>query len=315
MEQFLHRLQFQDTPESRRRGLVEWQPNDGDIIVATPPKSGTTLLLQMAHCLRSRGDVSFEEINKDCVPCLEMAYDAGVSLDLDQRYTPRIFKTHAWFPHIPGKDKDTVKLVFVIRDPEKVAISFYHFLGSGWFFSNDEIDIDTFIQRFVLSSRGEPADYASNAGIFHIIKSYYEHRNDERVLFLCYENIVKHKRVHLKKLAEFLELPYDDDLLDLVEHLSSKEWMAAPENATKFNEHFMKLAVNERAGLPRDAGLQSGSTGKVRVGKDGPGDTISDVTKAMLKKAWEDVMQPVTGCASYGELLIKLRDELYSDWS
>lgn len=55
MEQFLDRLQHQDTPESRRRGLVAWEPQEGDVIVATPPKAGTTLVLQMAHCLRSRG--------------------------------------------------------------------------------------------------------------------------------------------------------------------------------------------------------------------------------------------------------------------
>jgi len=55
----------------------------------------------MLHTIRSRGDTEFEEINKDRIPCLEMAFDAGVSLDLDQRYSPRLFKTHAWFRDIP----------------------------------------------------------------------------------------------------------------------------------------------------------------------------------------------------------------------
>jgi hypothetical protein len=341
MEQFLDRLQHQDTPESRRRGLVAWEPQEGDVIVATPPKAGTTLVLQMAHCLRSRGDVSFEEINKDCVPCLEMAYDAGVPLDLDQRYVPRLFKTHAWFPHVPGIDNSGVRVVCVIRDPFAIAVSFYHFLGSGWFFSKDDIDIDTFIQGFVVTGRGEPTDYTSNAGIFHIIRSYYEHRNDDRVLLMCYENIVKHKRVHARKLAEFLNVPCDDELLDQVGLLSryawrrsaprmrrpgrahvrftlarsfvrrSKEWMSA--HATKFDEHFMKLAINEKAGLPKDAGLRPGSTGKVRVGKDGD-DCISVETRAMLQAAWEEVLQPVTGCRSYDELLAKLDEELYSGW-
>lgn len=226
MDQFLNRLKFQDTPESRRRGLAEWKPQDGDVIVATPPKAGTTLVLQIAHCLRSRGDVSFEEINKDCVPCLEMAYDAGVPLDLDQMYAPRLFKTHAWFPHIPGNGNDKVRLVCVIRDPVAIAVSFYHFLGSGWFFSNEDIDIDTFIQRFVVTGRGVPTDHTGNAGIFHIIRSYYEHRNDDRVLLLCYENIVKEKRVHARKIAEFLGVPYDDELLDQVCVLSRYEKLA-----------------------------------------------------------------------------------------
>ncbi len=75
----------------------------------------------------------------------------------------------------------------------------------------------------------------------------------------------------------------------------------------------MKLAINEKAGLPKDAGLQPGSTGKVRVGKGGD-DCISVKTRAMLQRAWEDVLGPVTGCDSYDELLAKLDDELYSGW-
>jgi hypothetical protein len=34
----------------------------------------------------------------------------------------------------------------------------------------------------------------------------------------------------------------------------------------------------------------------------------------MLQAAWEEVLQPVTGCRSYDELLAKLDEELYSGW-
>ena len=294
----------------------------------------------MLHTLRSRGDTDFEEINKDCIPCLEMAFDAGVSLDLDQRYFPRLFKTHAWFRDIPravdGESEPKViwcvlwtrttcaprlgltrslacSFASVIRDPIKAAVSFYHFLGN-WFFSKDEIGIDEFIQSFVCEARGEPKDYTENAGIFHVIKSYYERRSDERVMLVCYENLVRHKRVHTEKLAEFLGIPCDQDLVDLVEQLSSKEWMAAPETAGKFDEHFMKRAINEKCGLDINAGLGPGSTGKVRVGKGGSDDVISDQTRAMLEQRWRDVIEPATGCDTYGALLDTLRDELYADW-
>ena len=309
MDALLHRLQFQDTPVSRKVGLVDWEPKPGDVIIATPPKSGTTLVCMMAHCLRSKGDTSFDEINADAIPCLEMAHDSNVDIDQNQRYSPRLFKTHAWYRDCPKND--SVKLVCVIRNPERVAISFYHFLG-GWFFDKADIGMDEFIQRFVVKERSEPRDYRENASIFHVIKSYYEHRHDrDRVLFLAYENIVRHKRVHLVKLAEFLGVPYDDDLLDLVENLSSMEWMAAHE--TKFDEHHMKLAVNELAGLPRDAGLGGGASGKVRSGSK-EGESISEETRLMLQRAWDDVLLPATGCRSYEELLDQLYQELYSDW-
>lgn len=307
----MHRLTFQDTPASRKVGLVDWKPRAGDVIVCTPPKSGTTLTIMMAHCLRSRGDTSFDEINADACPCLEMAHDSHIDIEVDQKYTPRLFKTHAWYNDCPGASRDDVKLVCVIRNPEQAAVSFYHFLG-GWFFDKKDIDIDTFIQRFVVGHRSEPRDYTENASIFHVIKSYYEHRHNRgRVLFFAYENIVKHKRVHLKKLAEFLEVDYDDELLDTVEELTSKEWMGAHES--KFDEHHMKLAVNEKAGLARDAGL-GGSSSKVRTKSGDQGDVISEETRNLLQKAWNDVLLPATGCRSYDALLESLHQELYQDW-
>jgi len=90
--------------------------------------------------------------------------------------------------------------------------------------------------------------------------------------------------------------------------------MAAPENVTKFDEHFMKNAINEKAGLPSDAGLGEGSTGKVRVRKSDDDDVISDETRAMLQHRWDDVLRPATGATTYGALLEQLREELYSEW-
>ena len=38
------------------------QPRASDVFINTYPKSGTTWLQQIIHSLRSRGDMSFEEI-------------------------------------------------------------------------------------------------------------------------------------------------------------------------------------------------------------------------------------------------------------
>ena len=53
------------------------------------------------HSLRSRGDISFEEISLT-IPCIEMAYDGGVrDLQADQGHRPRCFKTHFWYRDCP----------------------------------------------------------------------------------------------------------------------------------------------------------------------------------------------------------------------
>eukprot|EP00889_Picochlorum_renovo_P000342 jgi/Picre1/27372/NNA_000339.t1 len=89
-----------------------------------------------------------------------------------------------------------------MRDPVKAVISFYHFLG-GWFFDKEEIDIDMFVQEFVLQ-RGAPETWMQNASVWDTIASWYPHRMDESVLYLTYENVVRHKRACVEKIAWFM---------------------------------------------------------------------------------------------------------------
>lgn len=308
VETFLGHLQLLETEAGRRQGIQEFKPQPGDVIVATPAKCGTTMILQLAHSLRSRGDEDFEEINVDVCPCLEMAVDSGVDIYMDQRFSPRLFKTHSWYHYCPGIGVEGVKHVFVMRNPVKAAISFYHFLG-GWFFNKDELSIDTFIQEFVLE-RSSPTSWMENASIWDTIASWYPHRNDENVLFLTFEYIVQHKRVHAEKVASFMGLEYDDDLLDIAVEQSSMEWMGA--HPTKYDEHHLKQARNHACGLPADAGLHDKSTGKIRM--HASSDSISDTTKEMLQEKWMETMYPVTGCRTYEQLCDMMAEELYKGW-
>ena len=43
--------------------------------------------------------MSFEEIS-NAVPWLETAADIGIDVGADQAASPRLFKTHAWRPHL-----------------------------------------------------------------------------------------------------------------------------------------------------------------------------------------------------------------------
>lgn len=58
--------------ESRRRGLA-FQPRPTDVIISPYAKCGTTWLQQIAHGLRTRGSMDFEEISV-VVPWLEVAH-------------------------------------------------------------------------------------------------------------------------------------------------------------------------------------------------------------------------------------------------
>lgn len=88
--------------------------------------------------LRTRGDMSFEEICLT-IPCLEMAHDhAYGDLQAPQVGCLRAYKTHFWRPHCPLEDK--AKYIYIIRDPVPASTSFFHFL-EGWVFPDGALGV------------------------------------------------------------------------------------------------------------------------------------------------------------------------------
>jgi hypothetical protein len=304
MKQALCKL---ETEEGRTAGL-SLKPKPTDVILATPPKCGTTLLCAIAHALRSGGDMSFEEINI-VIPCLEMAYDSGLkNLDDDTQggHRPRLFKTHSWYHDCPKGDG--VRYIVVSRNPLDAGLSFYHFLG-GWFFDTSEISIGEFLQEFMLA-RGAPESNMQNASQWHNMASWYPQRNDPNVLFVFYEDLVAHHKASVDLIADFLKVENDSpELRALAVEQSKIENML--EFPTKYDEHMLKEARNEACGLHPRAGLDGRSAAKVRVGKVGKGkDALMPEVVDAFKLKWNEVMLPATGYASYEEFRAGVNSEL-----
>ena len=309
LKQLKERLSKLETETGRKKGLVEFRPKPGDVIIATPPKCGTTMVCQIVQSLRSNGDMSFEEINM-VIPCLEMAFDSGIEdVEMAQEpYRPHVFKTHAWYPHCPkSEDGQDVKYIYVVRNPVKAAISFYWFLG-GWFFDKDEITMDEFVNEFVLR-RSAPQNVMQNASIWDNIASWYPHAKENNVLWLFYEDVVEDKEKYVRLIAEFLGITGEERVRKAVEQSSMEFMQAWP---TKYDEHMLKYARNIACGLDRDAGLTEESTGKVRDGKSAGSSkvSISEECLAKLEEKWNKVVSPVTGCETYENLRKKLNEEL-----
>ena len=103
------------TREGMLAGL-SFQPRPTDVFIATFAKSGTTLLQQIVHGLRTGGDMDFEDIS-EVVPWIEMAVDTGIDATAAQRAEPRAFKTHLDWGALPKGGR----AIWVVRDPESVA--------------------------------------------------------------------------------------------------------------------------------------------------------------------------------------------------
>eukprot|EP00873_Tetraselmis_striata_P010064 jgi/Tetstr1/430328/TSEL_020153.t1 len=304
MKVALNRL---ETEEGRRRGY-DLKPDPGAIIVASPPKCGTTWMQHIVHGLRSRGNMDFDEISI-AVPCLEMAWDSGVDPLAPQAHSPAAYKTHFYYPHCPSG----CKKIFVLRDPMDAGPSFYKFLN-GWFFEKDSIPMEAFLNEFFLR-RGEPESWLNNASIWHNIRSWYAHRADSDVLWIHFEDMKEDLPACVDLIAEYIGCGADDkELKELVVKQSSIEFMSA--HSAKFDEHHLKLARNTICGLPERAGLDGQSAPKVRAGQTGTGEAqLSAEMVQAIQRKWAEVVAPVCGCGTYAEMRDEVNRELRRPWA
>jgi hypothetical protein len=130
-------------PRVRYRNVVfdsgRWEGfrfRDDDIVLSTPPKSGTTLT-QMICALLILGDPARVTSIDEFSPWLDMQtrpLDALLARLEAQRHR-RVIKTHTPLDGLPWDDR--VTYVCVARDPRDVAISWDHHAGN--------IDLDAFL--------------------------------------------------------------------------------------------------------------------------------------------------------------------------
>ena len=270
------------TPEGVRRGLA-FKPRPTDILIATWPKAGTTLMQQIVHGLRTGGDMDFDEIT-EVVPWLELAHDLGLDLDAPQRAEPRAFKTHLSRDLAPMGGRN----IFIVRDPVDSLVSFFHFL-SGWVFEPGTVSIRDFALDFVF--------HGTRSGRYwdHLV-SWWPERENPDTLWLCFEDIVADLPVAVLRVARFLGLDANHPNVEIAARQASIDFMR--EHGSKFDDHLVGDARNAACGLPA-----SGTTSKVRKGKAGEG--AREAPPEILEvwnREWKRTVEPATGHGSYAEL-------------
>jgi hypothetical protein len=273
------------------RGLA-FQPNVDDIIIAPFTKCGTTLLQQIAHGLRTRGSMDFDEIST-VTPWLEIAYDVGWDLDAPQVAGPRVYKSHATWYAVPKG----ARYIVSFRHYHDVLVSTYRFF-EGWFFEPDAISLEEFVQWRC------PRDTVGSQGYWYHLGSWWEQRHNENVLLLCYEDMVADLTTTISKIADFLGISLDDELLNIVTHQSSREFMLA--HSHQFDTHHIVQIGGKRAGLPPAIDTNKvtpGTPNKARY-------RLSPEIKHMLDDIWQEQITTKFGLETFNDLRQAL-SELY----
>ncbi|MBV1878081.1 MAG: sulfotransferase domain-containing protein [Pseudomonadales bacterium] len=271
------------TRDELRQGLA-LQLRFSDIVISPFPKSGTTWLQQMVHTLRTGGDMDFDDISR-VIPWIETSAALDIDLGDEQRAKPRAFKSHLSYELIPKGGR----YIHAIRDPKDVLISNFKFV-EGWFLEPGTVSLDEFAQKSFIDS----------GGYWQHLLSWWAVSHQNNVLCLAYEQMLAAPETAIQRVAEFIDIPLDDDLLTLTREYISFEFML--KNKNRFDDAMMIALSEQRCSLP------AGSDGaKVRIGQAGGHQQIlSAATSEALDQVWQEKITPVLGFANYAALLAEL---------
>ena len=258
----------------------EFNVRSTDVVITPYAKSGTTWLQQIFHCLRTRGDMDFDDISR-VVPWLEVSHYVGIDLNIDQRAEPRGFKSHAPADQVPHG----CRYINSIRNPKDVAWSLYQFM-LGWFIEPGTVSADEFVR----------GDFLMKGEYFKHLVSWWPRRSDENVLFLAYEQMRQDLEGTIHKVARFSGIAMDSELLALTMEHASLPFMQA--HIDRFDDRLLR-DLTELEVLPHGSDSAKVRTGQVGEHQEGLGaDVIEEI-----EREWAEQITPVLGYANYEALL------------
>jgi hypothetical protein len=265
-----------------------FRPRETDVIISPFGKCGTTWLQQTFHCLRTGGDMDFDDISR-VVPWIETSGALGIDLNAEQRANPRGFKSH--LPY--GQTPQGARYIVAIRDPRDAFLSMYKFM-EGWIIEPGAISVEEFaVQR--VGVRPEGGDYWS-----HLL-SWWAHKDDPNVLLVSYEHMTADPEWMVRQVAQFAGLPLSDELLALTLEKSSLPFMLAHKD--RFDDAMMRALSERRANIPPgsdSAKVRQGGVGGHRQG-------LPESVVKSLDDTWATAITPVLGFADYAALEADLR--------
>jgi len=126
---------------------------------------------------------------------------------------------------------------------------------------------------------------------------------------VAYEHLRKDPAKELRGINAFLGLPeLEQERLCTVLDLMSMEWMSA--NDGLFDDHHVGVRLAKRFAAKGRGKGKSLPVAVKKVGhdvkEDGVVTELTSETRELLVQMWKQCMEPVTGCASYSEMIARL---------
>ena len=291
LESFAAVLAPMFSPEGLQRGL-DLQLRPTDVVVTPFGKSGTTWLQQIAHTLRTRGDMDFDDISRVC-PWIETSANLGLDLDAEQKAEPRVFKSHLNAQRVPKGGR----YIVACRNPSDAAYSMYKFM-EGWTLEPGAVSADEFVRATFIAPGRAPSSKGDD--YWTHLASWWARRNDPDVLFMAYEHMTGDLTGTIRKVANFMAIELDDELLAITQEHASLAFMQ--QHKDRFDDRILRELSVEVAGLPADS-----DSSKVRTGKvGGARQQLDAAVIAELDDVWRARITEQLGFADYAAMIATL---------
>jgi len=305
---------------------IDTWTKDGDLIVATMAKAGTTFMLYCTHQIRTRGrdrnDTLFLDVGIT-TPWMDLRQSrAGHWAEQKDRYNTtilpdgrsmkelwdhesypfRIFKSHYGPPILPVRRKDgggkkrqkQLKYLAMVRNGIDVAASMTPFYTSH----TEEFrklwgGFPPAIAEESYNGDTPPAavkDMLPGGPIkmnpFDYAMAWWPYRNDPNVLLLHYTNVRRDLKGHVIKIAKFLGVKLSKRELKVV-----TERCGLPHMKKKSDLFRVKMVLNQDEGWDNDKTFITTPGALTNKGGVGTGAAMfSDKVVAQWKKAEEDML-------------------------
>lgn len=206
---------------------------DGDIVISTPPKSGTTWT-QMMVALLVFGSSDFPRPLSEISLWVDMqlAKKEDVFARLEAQTHRRFIKSHTALDGLPHDER--VTYICVGRDPRDVAVSCRHHMNNldlDQFLKVREQSVgledlaellpqqpkepmDPIVEFLVTDFESDNVNVMSLSYVLHHLQSFWDRRDDANISLFHYSDLQSDLPGQLRRLADVLGVELDDAKVD-----------------------------------------------------------------------------------------------------
>ncbi|XP_022089844.1 uncharacterized protein LOC110978853 [Acanthaster planci] len=203
-------------------GLKTWTVREDDIWVVTFMKTGTTWVQEIVSCIMHDGDLDTVNNKHTTFRVLFIEHDFSEQLRLLKKLpdslqiagetpSPRLLKSHLPGQLLPPQIwEKKPKIVYVLRNPKDVSVSFFHF--SKLCRNDPKVLNKTFDEFFQEMLKG-----TNHYGPWwdHYLY-FWNRRHDENILVLRFEDIKRDLRGTVETVCRFLGKKLSDETINII---------------------------------------------------------------------------------------------------